>query len=94
MASLALCHLGKVVVVGQTHPVEVCEVCLDPDPAERIRLTEAAVACFARGDFDAARAAFRALEARLGRSKIAATFVEAMDRPDDLRDGVLRLRAK
>ena len=94
VANLPLCHLGKVVVVGQTHPVEVCEVCLDPDPAERIRLTEAAVQCFARGDFDAARAAFQALEARCGKSKTAATFVDAMDRPDDLRDGVLRLRAK
>jgi hypothetical protein len=82
------------VVVGQTHPVEVCEVCLDADPAERIRLTEAAVQCFARADFDAARAGFQALEARFGKSKTAATFVEAMDRPDDLRDGVLRLRAK
>jgi len=94
VANLPLCHLGKVVVVGQTHPVEVCEVCLDADPAERIRLTEAAVQCFARADFDAARAAFQALEARFGKSKTAATFVEAMDRPDDLRDGVLRLRAK
>ena len=94
VANLPLCHLGKVVVVGQTHPVEVCEVCLDADPAERIRLTEAAVRCFARADFDAARAGFQALEARFGKSKTAATFVEAMDRPDDLRDGVLRLRAK
>ena len=94
IAGLPLCHLGKVVVVGQSHPIELCEVCLETDPAERIRLTEAAVQAFARGDFDGARAAFEALEQRLGRSKVAATFREAMDNPDDPRDGVLRLRAK
>lgn len=94
VANLPLCHLGKVVVVGQTQPVEVCEVCLEPDPSERIRLTEAAVQCFAKGDFDAARTAFKALEARVGKSKTVAAFSEAMDRPDEPRDGVLRLRAK
>ncbi|MFZ4723663.1 MAG: hypothetical protein ACOYMI_11010, partial [Phycisphaerales bacterium] len=94
VANLPLCRLGKVVVVGQTQPVEVHEVCLEADPSERIRMTEAAVRCFAMGDFSAARSAFEALEARFGKSKTAAAFLEAMDDPDDLRDGVLRLRAK
>jgi class 3 adenylate cyclase/CHASE2 domain-containing sensor protein len=93
-AGLPVCSLGKVVVVGQSVPVEVCEVCLDADPAERIRLTEAAVRLFAEGDFDGARTAFGALEKRFGASRTAATFVEAMDRPGEARDGVLRLRAK
>jgi len=93
-AGLPLCRLGRVVVVGQSVPIDLCEVCLDADPAERIRLTEAAVQAYARGDFDGAREAFTALEARLGKSKVAATFRESMDDPGDRRDGVLRLRAK
>ena len=56
--------------------------------------TEAAVQAFARADFDGARQGFEALEARFGKSKVAASFREAMDNPADLRDGVLRLKAK
>jgi class 3 adenylate cyclase len=91
---LPLCSLGRVVVVGQSVPTDLHEVCLEADPAERIRMTERGVQLFAKGDFDGARAAFAELETRLGRSKTAATFLEAMDRPEDPRDGVLRLRAK
>ncbi len=93
-AGLPLCHLGRVVVVGQSVPVEVAEVCLEADPTERIRMTEEAVQAFARADFDQARRAFAALEARFGASKTAHAFLEAMDNPEDRRDGVLRLRAK
>jgi len=34
------------------------------------------------------------LEGRFGKSKAAIAFREAMDDPNDRRDGVLRLRAK
>jgi hypothetical protein len=34
------------------------------------------------------------LEGRFGKSKTAIAFREAMDDPNDRRDGVLRLRAK
>ena len=93
-AGLPLLRLGRVVVVGQSVPVDLFEVCLDADPGERVRLTEAGVDRFAAGDFDGARSAFDALEARFGRSKTAAAFREAIDRPGEMRDGVLRLKAK
>ena len=93
-AGLPVCSLGRVVVVGQSVPVDVHEVCLDADPQERIRMTEHAVRCFAEGDWNAARAAFDALEARFGSAKTAHAFRDAMDDPSDRRDGVLRLRAK
>jgi class 3 adenylate cyclase/CHASE2 domain-containing sensor protein len=93
-AGLPLCGLGRVVVVGQSVPVDVFEVCLEQAPEDRIRLTESAVALFARGDFEGARLAFEQLDRRLGHSKTAATFLEAMARPGEARDGVLHLRAK
>jgi len=93
-AGLPLCKLGLVVVVGQSKPVDVHEVCLDEQPAERIKLTEAGVAHFAGANFSAAREAFHRLDQRFGKSKTSAAFCEAMDNPTDLRDGVLRLRAK
>jgi hypothetical protein len=57
-------------------------------------MTEQAVQAFARSDFQASREAFSALESRFGKSKTAIAFREAMDDPNDRRDGVLRLRAK
>ncbi len=91
---LPLLRLGRVVVVGQTVPVEVAEVCLESDPSERIRMTEAAVQAFGRKDHEAATRLFHELEARFGPSKTAHAFLDAMADPGDLRDGVLRLRAK
>jgi adenylate cyclase len=93
-SGLPLCSLGRVVVVGQSVPIDLHEVCVDADPQERIRMTEQAVQAFARGDFAASREAFGALETRFGKSKTAVAFREAMDDPNDRRDGVLRLRAK
>jgi len=93
-SGLPLCSLGRVVVVGQSVPIDLHEVCVDADPQERIRMTEQAVQAFARGDFTASREAFGALERRFGKSKTAIAFREAMDDPNDRRDGVLRLRAK
>lgn len=91
---LPLCSLGRVVVVGQSVPIDLHEVCLDPSPQERVRMTERAVQGFARGDFADARMAFGELESRFGKSKTIDVFREAMDDPDDRHDGVLRLRAK
>ena len=93
-SGLPVCSLGRVVVVGQSVPIDLHEVCIDADPMERIRMTEQAVQAFAGGDFTAAREAFGALEGRFGKSKTAIAFREAMDDPNDRRDGVLRLRAK
>jgi len=93
-SGLPVCSLGRVVVVGQSVPIDLHEVCIDADPMERIRMTEEAVQAFACGDFTAARDAFGALEGRCGKSKTAIAFREAMDDPNDRRDGVLRLRAK
>jgi adenylate cyclase len=93
-SGLPLCSLGRVVVVGQSVPIDLHEVCVDADPQERIRMTEQAVQAFARSDSQASREAFSALESRFGKSKTAIAFREAMDDPNDRRDGVLRLRAK
>jgi hypothetical protein len=52
------------------------------------------VEAFARADFAACAAAWDEHDARFGRSRLSAPFREAMEDEDDLRDGVLRLRAK
>jgi adenylate cyclase len=89
--------LGRVVVVGQTKPVEVFEVLPDDAPAELIELTERGVQSFAARDFRTSRQAFLRLIERFGQSKLARAYLraiaEAEERPEEF-DGVLRLREK
>jgi CHASE2 domain-containing sensor protein len=91
---LPIVPLGKVVVVGQSAPIDLFTMLIeDPQPGW-IEAVGAAVQAFARADFAACAKAWDALEARYGPSKIAVPFRDAMAYEDDLRDGVLRLRAK
>jgi class 3 adenylate cyclase len=91
---LPIVPLGKVVVVGQSVPIDLFTMLVE-DPAEGwIESMGRAVDAFARADFPACGAAWDAHEARFGATKISAPFREAMADEDDRRDGVLRLRAK
>lgn len=93
-AELPLLRLGRVVVVGQSIPVEVYTLLVDGQSAEWRAQALAAVQAFEQGDYDACRAAFDAFEQQFGASKLAVPYREAMAHPDDAKDGILRLRAK
>lgn len=91
---LPIVGLGRVVVVGQSHPIDAYTMLVE-EPAEGwIEGVGRAVEAFGRADFAACAAAWDEHEARFGTSKVSAPFREAMADEDDLRDGVLRLRAK
>lgn len=91
---LPIVPLGKVVVVGQSNAIDLFTMLVEEPAAGWIEGVGAAVDAFARGDFPACEAAWSALEARHGASKLAVPFREAMADPADRRDGILRLRAK
>jgi len=94
-SGLALLSLGRVVVVGQTIPIDLFEVCLEDDPTSRIEVTETMVRLFTARKFDECRASLANLQKTLpGSKKLVHAFMDALDNPEDLRDGVLRLRAK
>ena len=91
---LPIVPLGKVVVVGQSTPIDLFTMLVEPPAEGWIESVGAAVEAFRRGDFAACESAWAAHEARFGKTKIAKAFREALEDPEDLRDGVLRLRAK
>lgn len=91
---LPILSLGKVVVVGQSVPVDLYTLILDEVPAGWKEKAERAIQAFGRGDFDASKAAWDDFEASFGAGKLSAPFREAMADASDARDGVLRLRAK
>jgi hypothetical protein len=94
-AGLALLSLGRVVVVGQTIPIDLYEVCLEADPQARIAATESMVRLFTACKFDQCRESLINIDKRMPESKkLVHAFMDALDNPADLRDGVLRLRAK
>lgn len=91
---LPIMRLGRVVVVGQSVPVDLYTLLVEEPPAGWRGVVEGAVSAFERGDVEACRSAFDDLEARFGTSKLAIPYRQALDDPADPRDGVLRLRAK
>ncbi len=91
---LPILRLGRVVVVGQSVPVDLYTLLVEEPPAGWVEAVTAAVAAFEAGDREACRRALDDLEARFGPSKLVAPYRQALDDPEDLRDGVLRLRAK
>ena len=91
---LPIVPLGRVVVVGQSVPIELYTLLVEDPPEGWVESLSAAVEAFARADFEACEAAWAAHERRFGATKIAKPFREAMHDPEDRRDGVLRLRAK
>lgn len=91
---LPIVPLGKVVVVGQSTPIDVFTMLVETPAEGWIESVGTAVDAFRRGDFAACESAWAAHESRFGKTKIAKAFREALEDPEDLRDGVLRLRAK
>ncbi len=96
-AAFRLRPVGRIVVVGQSTPVETFEIVAPDADGEWIEATEQAVAAYQRGDFAASREMWGRLAARWGKSKLADAYREAMDdlgSPPTDWDGALRLRAK
>lgn len=92
-AASELVGLGRVVVVGQSVPVEVFTLLDGAMTIEMRSAIEAAVTAFASGDRERARSAW-SIAAERGASSIAKPFLSAIENEQELLDGVLRLRAK
>jgi class 3 adenylate cyclase/CHASE2 domain-containing sensor protein len=89
--------LGAIVVVGQSKPVEIFEVCPADADGEWVAATEAAVGLFREKRTADAEQAWRAFESKYGPSKLSAMYLEAVEdvrSGDAPEDGVLHLRAK
>jgi adenylate cyclase len=87
----ALVPLGRVIVVGQSIPVELWTAMPGLDAPQRAAVT-AAVHAFAGGDAEAAARAWDQAAGAPGASRLAEPFVAGLASGDT--DGVLRLRAK
>jgi len=89
--------LGAIVVVGQSKPVEIFEVCPADADGEWIAATEAAVGLFREKRTADAEQAWRAFESKYGPSKLSGMYLAAVEdvrSGDAPEDGVLHLRAK
>jgi class 3 adenylate cyclase len=91
---LAIVALGRVVVVGQSIPIDLFTMLVEDPQVGWIESVDRAVQAFARADFPACAAAWDAHEQAFGVSKLTVPFRDALADPADKRDGVLRLRAK
>ncbi len=91
---LAIVSLGRVVVVGQSVPIDLFTMLVEDPQVGWIESVGRAVEAFARGDFPACAAAWDAHEQAFGVTKLTMPFRDALADPADKRDGVLRLRAK
>jgi class 3 adenylate cyclase len=91
---LAIVSLGRVVVVGQSIPIDLFTMLVEDPQVGWIESVGRGVEAFARGDFPACTAAWDAHEQAFGVSKLTVPFRDALTDPADKRDGVLRLRAK
>jgi class 3 adenylate cyclase len=84
---------GRVVVVGQTTPVDLFELVPGSVDDEQIAASTRAVESFAAGRREEARERFAELERRFGPSKLAQVHLDALEGGAPL-DGVLHLRSK
>ena len=91
---LAIVSLGRVVVVGQSIPIDLFTMLVEDPQVGWIESVDRAVQAFAHADFPACAAAWDAHEQAFGVSKLTVPFRDALADPADKRDGVLRLRAK
>jgi class 3 adenylate cyclase len=91
---LAIVSLGRVVVVGQSIPIDLYTMLVEDPQVGWIESVDRAVQAFARADFPACAAAWDAHEQAFGVTKLTVPFRDALADPADKRDGVLRLRAK
>ena len=91
---LAIVSLGRVVVVGQSIPIDLFTMLVEDPQVGWIESVDRAVQAFAHADFPACAAAWDAHEQAFGVSKLTVPFRDALADPADKRDGVLRLRSK
>ena len=87
-------HLGQVVVVGQSRPIDLYEVVDASAQDDWIADTERAVRAFRERDLQASKSLWAEFESRWGASKLSQAYIAAIDAGDGADDGVLRLRAK
>lgn len=86
--------LGRIVVVGQSVPIEVFELVASDASDAWIEATAHAVDLFRQRDMSASRSAWIAIEEKFGSSKLSKVYLDAIDAGDGAEDGVLHLRAK
>jgi class 3 adenylate cyclase len=86
--------LGRIVVVGQSVPVEIYELARPDVDARVIELTNTAVHAFVAGDLATSESAWREVMVLAGPSKLASIYLDAIAGAGAERDGILRLREK
>lgn len=88
--------IGRIIVVGQSKPVDVFEVVGADMPDEQIALTESMADAFREGRFDDALRFADRLAELYGEAKLVGVYRHAVElaRNDDAFDGVLRLQEK
>jgi len=97
LGGYTLRNLGKIIVVGQTTPVEIYEVLPATADPRKIELTHEGVALYQAGDFIGALTAFTTLEREYGDAKLASVYRDGVADAAEMGeqfDGALRLRAK
>ena len=86
--------IGRIIVVGQTVPVNVFELLPGDADSTMIELTTQAVEAFARREYPASAAAWKRLTDTFGPSKLAEFYLEAIADPALVVNGALRLQEK
>ena len=91
---LRLRPLGRLIVVGQSVPIEVLEVVPASADPEWLAASLQAVKLFGERRLGESADAWRQFESTYGPSKVAQVYLAAIAAGDGAEDGVLRLRAK
>ena len=86
--------VGRIIVVGQSAPVQVYEVLAPETPEEFVRGSEAAISALSAGRVDEGLQALHEVDQRFGASKLSELYREAVSEAGETFDGVLRLREK
>ncbi|MEE8154404.1 MAG: CHASE2 domain-containing protein [Phycisphaerales bacterium] len=93
-AELRTRPIGRIIVVGQTVPVNVFELLPSDADSTMIELTTQAIEAFARREYPASAAAWKRLTDTFGPSKLAEFYLEAIVDPALVVNGALRLQEK
>lgn len=91
---LRLKSLGRVVVMGQSKPIDLFEVIDESVAQDLVDLTLEATTHFSQLRFAESQRVFTTIEQRFGSSKLTRLFLEAIAEGSASADGVLRLKAK
>lgn len=86
--------LGSIIVVGQTIPVKIHELLPADADTNMIEMTTQAVEAFARNEYTKSIAAWNRLTDTFGPSKLAKFYLKAIDDPELVVNGALRLHQK